>query len=175
MGHPRKSLLCMALAASLALAQSPGTAPPALNGETLDGQPISVPAASAGKVTLLLVAFTKTAGDNANPWRDRFERDFPNPRVTTYAVAMLEDAPAMLRGMIKAGMRGAVPPVRRSHFVVCVSNEQNWKKFTRMSDGKWPYLVLLDGSGQVRWNESGLFDETHYQALKATTAALLKR
>lgn len=150
--------------------------PPPLHGDTLDGKPITLPDASAGKVTLLLVAFSRKGGDNTAAWRDRFEHDFgSNPRVTSYAVAMLQDAPSLLRGMIKAGMRSGTPPARRSHFVVCTSNEQAWKQFTGMSDDKWPFLVLLDGSGHVRWTHGGLFAESQYAALKAAVAEALNR
>ena len=176
MGPLRVLMLCAMLAVPLVLAQrARETNLPDLRGETLDGKSIALPSATAGKVTLLLMAFSRRGGDDANVWRDRFEHDFPNGAlVTTYAVAMLEDAPSLMRGMIKAGMRSGVPPARRSHFVVCVSNEQTWKKFTGMSDDKWPYLVLLDGSGHVRWNEGGLFSESRYAELKAAVSEALK-
>ena len=66
-------LLCL----SVVLAQSPQaqSPAPALHGETLDGKKVTLAEAGAGRVTLLVVGFSKKAGDATNLWRDRFAAD----------------------------------------------------------------------------------------------------
>lgn len=164
--------LAAVLAASTPFAQSPA---PTLRGETLDGRKTTLAEAGAGKATLLVMGFSKKAGDVTNPWRDRFAADFgTNPKVEYFVVAFLEDAPGLVRGMIRSSMRSATPAAQRPHFLVTTSDEAAWKKFTRTTDDKVPSVVLLDSSGQVRWQWNGEFEASHYAALKDAVAALLK-
>ena len=166
------------LAATTAvLAQAPtGSEPPKLRGETLDGKPILLPDAAAGKVTLLVLGASKKGGDRTGAWREHFQADFgSDPRADYFTAALLKNAPAFIRGMIKAGMRSGTPPAARSHVVVCVSDEALWEKYLGLADDALPGVVLLDGSGHVRWSYNGVFEPGRYGALKAATIDLLKQ
>jgi hypothetical protein len=76
--------------------------------------------------------------------------------------------------MIKAGMRSGTPPAARGHVLVSVTDEALWKKYLDLRDDKLPAVLLLDGSGHVRWNYNGVFEPGRYSALKATTTDLLQ-
>ncbi len=170
--------LAVVAAAALAFAGSApsGSEPPRLRGQTLDGKAIILPDAAAGKVTLLVIGASKKGGDRIGAWRERFMADFgSNPRVTYYSAALLENAPAILRGMIRAGMRSGTPVAGRSHVVTCTSDEAAWKKYLGLNDDTLPGLLLLDRSGHVRWSYNGVFDPERYKDLKSAASALLEQ
>lgn len=164
--------LTAALIASAALAQSVA---PALRGETLDGRKITLAEAAAGKTTLLVLGFSKRAGDVSHAWRDRFAADFgSDPHAAYFVVAFLEDAPGLVRGMIKSAMRSGTPRAERPHFIVTTSDEAVWKKFVHMENDKLPCVVLVDGSGNVKWSWNGEFEASQYSALKETALATIQ-
>jgi len=167
--------LRLPIAILIAVAACAQTVAPALRGETLDGRKTTLAEAGAGKTTLLVLGFSKKAGDVSNAWRDHFAADFgADSRANYFVVAFLEDAPGLVRGMIKSAMRSGTPQAQRPHFLVVTSDEAVWKKFVHVEDDKVPCVVLLDGAGKVRWAWNGEFEAAHYSALKEAAAALLK-
>jgi len=159
-----------ALVSVAAFAQS---AAPDLRGETLDGSKFSL---SPGKTTILVLGFSKKAGDLSAPWRDHISADFgADPRGSWFVVAFLESAPSLVRGMIKSAMRSGTPVPARGHTIVAVSGEAVWKKFAGVSDDKLPCVLLLDGSGRVAWSGFGEFEQARYSAFKDAATSLLKQ
>jgi hypothetical protein len=61
MHFTNKILLCAALTISPAISQTPGLGsnPPNIHGETLNGEPIELPEAAAGKIAVLILGFSK--------------------------------------------------------------------------------------------------------------------
>jgi hypothetical protein len=170
------ALVLTATTGSFTQAALPSSEPPKLRGETLDGKPIVLPDAAARKVTLLVIGASKKGGDRTGVWREHFLADFGSDlHVTYYTAALLEGAPAVFRGMIKAGMRGGTPPAARGHVVISTSDEAIWKKYLDLDDDNLPCVLLLDGSGHVRWKYSGVFEPDRYDTLKAVTTDLLKQ
>lgn len=139
---------------------------PKIHGETVNGKPIELPDAAAGKVTLLILGFSKKAGQGTGAWRERVIKDFgSDAQFTTYTVAVLEDAPAFVRPMIRSGIKSGTPEALRDHMVTTASGEAEWKKFLGASDTAVPYLALLDGEGRLKWSSSGVFNEQEYEQL----------
>lgn len=168
--------LAVIAVAALALGQeaSIGSEAPKLHGETLNGQRIVLPDASLGKATLLALGFSKKGGEHTGPWRDHFSADFgSNPHVAYFVAAMLQNAPAMFRGMIRSSMRGGTPTAARGHVLTSTSDEAVWKAYLHVTDDSVPAVLLLDTSGRALWSYNGSFDLKHYQDLKtAVTTAL---
>ena len=168
------ALLFVALGSAQTL-QS-GALLPQLQGTTLNDHEITLPDASSGKVTLLIITFSKAAGERAQEWNKRFFKDYPEDnQVTSYAVAMLEDVPSLFRGLARSGMKHGVPASVHSRFLIVTKNEATWKKYTGMLDDKDPYLLLLDKQAHLQWTHHGAFDQTIYDALKARITDLSKR
>jgi hypothetical protein len=163
--------------AALAFARGPrpGSEPPKLHGETLDGKAIVLPDAAAGKVTLLLLGASKKGGERTGPWKDHFVADFGSNRHASYYVAaLLQSVPSVFRGMIRAGMRGGTPDAARSHVSTSASDEAAWKTYLDISDDTLPSVLLLDGLGHYRWGYNGVFDPKRYEALKSAIIAALE-
>jgi hypothetical protein len=162
-------LLCTVLAPQVSTPQSPalGSEAPKIHGETLNGKPINLPEAAAGKLTILVLGFSRQGGQKTGLWAKHLSADFAtDPLFTSYTVAMLEDAPAMLRGMIRSGIRSGTPVSERDHVVTTASGEAAWKEFLHAAQKDVPYLVLLDSGGKVRWTGHGAFEQQQYEALR---------
>ena len=127
----------------------------------------------AGKITVLILGFSKQGGQRTGPWQEHLSQDFANDRhFTSYTIAVLEDVPALFRGMIKSGIRSGTPAAKRDHMVTTVSGESALKKFAAVSDSSVPYLVLLDGSGHARWSGHGQFEQQQYDELRVAVKNL---
>ena len=79
---------------------------------------------------------------------------------------MLESAPRLLRGMIVREMRSSVPEAERSHFLTLTEGEAAWRAVAHYGKPDDAYVLLVDGSGVVRWQMEGDATDTAYAALK---------
>jgi len=162
------------LGAACAQTLQTGSVLPQIKGTSLEDQEITLPNAAAGKVTFLMITFSKAAGEKSQAWSDRFFKDYPqDDRVTSYSIAMLEDVPALLRGMVRGGIKRGVPASMRRRFLTVVKGEAEWKRYVGMQDDKEAYLLLLDGQGRVQWMHHGLFEQAIYDALRSRIAEIL--
>jgi hypothetical protein len=153
----------VALFAAFACAESL----PRLEGETLSKKAIVLPDAVHGKIALLVMGFSKKGGQATGPWEKQFKNDFgADQRYAVYPVAVLEDVPRFIRGMITNGIRSNTPPAEQDNFVILVHGEQDLKHFVGYSAPDDAYLLLLDAKGEIRWRGHGLFKDEDYAALK---------
>jgi hypothetical protein len=130
---------CVFLLFGVASAQilRPGTPIPQIKGTTLEEQAIILPDAVRGKVTLLIITFSKAAGQLSRGWSDPFLKDYPqDDKVTSYAIAMLEDVPSLLRGMVRGGIKRGVPLSMRRRFLIVSQDENRWKQYVGLKNDK---------------------------------------
>jgi hypothetical protein len=161
---------------AMASAQSlrTGMTIPQIKGTTLEEQAIILPDAVRGKVTLLIITFSKAGGELGRGWNDPLFKDYPqDDRVTSYAIAMLEDVPSLLRGVVRGGIKRGVPLSMRRRFLTVNQDENKWKEYVGVKNDKDPYLVLFDANSRVQWIHHGAFDPTEYGGLKARIAELV--
>ena len=146
---------------------------PRMEGETLSGKPALLPDAAHGKVALLAIGFSKKGGDSAKAWSERFRQDFgKDSNYAIYPVAELEDAPRLIRGLIKSGMRKDVPLEAQDRFVLLFKDSAEWKKFVNCVDSDEGYLLLLGADGEIKWRGHGLFREDNYAPLREAAKSL---
>ena len=142
------ALLCLAAAAA---AQTPF---PSVTGETLAGQSITLPAASSGNLALLCIGFSHASQRSVTQWADT-ARQIPGITDSVYTIAVLQDAPRLVRGMIVRGMKTDTPPQKRNPFVVVYAGEASLKQAVHCADASTAYVALVDRSGRIRWIHSG--------------------
>src|SRR5712672_324349 len=141
------AFLLLGTAIALAQTSRPGTTIPQIKGTTLEDQAIILPDAVRGKVTLLIITFSKAAGELGRGWNDPFHKDHPqDDKVTSYAIAMLEDVPSLLRGMVRGGIKRGVPLLMRRRFLTVSQDENQWKQYVGLKNDKDPYLILFDAN-----------------------------
>jgi hypothetical protein len=135
---------------------------PKVEGENLLGQKIALPDAAAGHPAAVVIGFTHSSQNQTKAWAARLQHELP-----TYSIAVLEDAPRMVRGMAVHGMKGGVPEDQRDRFVVIYHNEKELKQaagFDRPDDA---YVLLLDKDGGIQRRFHGAVTDAAVEELKS--------
>lgn len=138
--------------------------------ETLAGQAVVVPDSMKGHAAVVIVGFSKSSQDAVKEWDKSARKQLGATDV--YQIAVLEDAPSFVRGMIKRAMKGSVPAERQSHFLVVVKGEADLKKAAGFAQADEPYVILLDGAGEIRWRTHGAVNDGAVQELAAKVKEL---
>jgi len=140
---------------------------PVARGTTLAGDAVTLPDALNGNAGVLVVGFSKASQGAVTAWGRRLAKDYRESQSVPYfEVAMLESAPRLLRGMIVHEMRSSVPEAERSHFLTLTEGEAAWRAVAHYGKPDDAYVLLVDGSGVVRWQMEGDATDTAYAALK---------
>jgi hypothetical protein len=140
-------------AAASLLGQS--TATPLTPGETLSGKRIVLAEALRGHTSVLVMSFSREAGDGCNAWARSVRADAALNGVAVYQAAMLEGAPGLLRGVIKSAMRKGLTAAEQDHYVILAQDGKPWRSYFGVTADKDPYVVLVDAAGRVRWRGHG--------------------
>ena len=135
--------------------QTPAPAMPSTEGETLTGKHLVLSQVSAGHPTILVMGFSKDAGDPATDWARALRKDPALSQVHVYEAAMLAAAPAFIRGVIKSSIRKGILPVDQESFVILTRDEQSWRTWFGVTNDKESYVVLLDPQGKIQWHGHG--------------------
>lgn len=159
-------MIAMTLAAALAA----GDPLPPLRGRDLTGAKVELPAASQGKVTLLIVGFTYESRHQVEAWAKRFRQEFErHPRIAFYEVPMIGGAARLGKWFIDSGMRRGTPRADHARVITVYSETGEWKKRLDYRDKDASYLILLDHSGRVRMLHRGALEETAWRRLASAT------
>jgi hypothetical protein len=143
---------------------APGTPWPVVEAETLAGGKVRLPDAAKGRPALIVFTFSKEAGEASKPWISRLVKDAPNAQL--FQIAMLEKAPRLVRGLIRRGMRGDMPPALQARMLLLYAGEATWRKTVGVTNDAYPCLATLDAEGRITWFHQGPFDEGQYQKLR---------
>lgn len=137
-----------AIAVALSLAAYAADRFPTVEGENLNGAKVSIPDIAKGQPAVFVLGFTHGSQPETKAWAARL-----NPEVRTYSIAVLEDVPRLVRGMVKGGIKGDVAQNQRDRFVMIFHGEKELKAaagFDRPDDA---YILLLQADGTIvkRW------------------------
>jgi hypothetical protein len=129
---------------------------PHTDGETLSGKKIVLPDATVGHPAIFIVGFSHAAGESSGRWDKELRKDFSSDsNLRILSVAELQDAPRLVRGMIRHGMRGSVPQNEQDSFVLLYQDEDVWKKLADFSEADDAYILVVDTAGNIRWRTHG--------------------
>jgi hypothetical protein len=137
------------LAAALLVAQQTQTLL-TIEGETLAGKKVSLPAAIGSQPALLIIGFTHGSQLQTKAWSVRVRDRFP-----TWSIAVLEDVPRLVRGMATHGIKSGTPKDQYERFVLVYRGEKELKEaagFDRPDDA---YELVVDGAGAIAWRYHG--------------------
>jgi hypothetical protein len=145
---------------------------PRAQAETLAGGKITLPDAALGHSAVFAIGFSRTGGDATSRWNRELKKQLAGKGdVHFYTVAVLQDAPKMVRGMIKHGMRNGVPKDEQDAFILVYEGEDAWKTFAGFSGADDAYVVLVDSAGTARARVHGKTpDEQSIASLKDALA-----
>ena len=145
---------CFLIGCLLAITPAWSEQIPKTAAESLAGQQMTLPESLNGHLSVVIVGFSKSSQDTVKEWDKRVRKELGDG-FDVYQVAVLEDAPSFVRGMIKHAMKGSTPADRQGHFLVVVKGEAELKKAAGYSEADGAYLLLLDSAGEIRWRTHG--------------------
>jgi len=145
-GDMRRLAIAFVLASSLCGQQSI----PTIEGETLAGSKIYLPAAAGGRPALLIIGFNRGSQNQTKAWSLRVRDRFP-----AWSIAVLEDVPRLIRGMVTRSIKSGIPTVQHDHFVLVHNGEKQLKQAAGFSRPDDAYLLVIDGAGTIRWSFHG--------------------
>jgi hypothetical protein len=147
---------------------------PPLEGDFLTGRAAVLPGAAGGKVAVLALGFSYESRFPVEAWMKRFREAYPaRDRVTFFEVPMLGGGARLGRWFIDRGMRKGTARELHENVITVYGGTGPWKQRLAVRDDTVAYLVLIDGSGRVRWLHSGVFDEAGFSELAAQVDGLL--
>ena len=132
--------------------------------ESLAGQQVTLPDSVKGHAAVVIVGLSKSSQDAVKAWDIRARKQLGDA-LDVYQVAVLEDAPSFVRGMIKHSMKGSIPANLQNHFLVVVKGEAELKKAAAFAQADEAYVFLLDGAGEIRWRTHGAVSDAALKEL----------
>ncbi|MBV9435375.1 MAG: hypothetical protein JOZ44_04950 [Acidobacteria bacterium] len=140
-----------------------------------DDHKISLPEAVLGHPAIFNIGFSREGGDSSRRWTPALKKQVEGMNVSIYAVAVLQDAPRLARGMIRHGIRSGIPKDEDRNFLLVYQGENEWKSFAGFSAANDAYIVLVDSAGVARARVHGKSPDaaslsTLREALSATGA-----
>ena len=148
---------------------------PTVAGGTLSGEPAQLPKdlEAGDRSAVLVVGFGRGASDATREWgRYLAETAADRPTTTYYVLPVMAGVPSLLRGSVLRAIARSVTPDGRRHFLPILRDEADWRRLAGVQDNSVPYLLLVNGTGEVRWRGSGAFSEERYKALQERVGAL---
>jgi hypothetical protein len=150
------SLVVLCAVGLLGTLSAQTTTLPTTEGKTLADERIVVADAIRNRPTLLIITFSRSAGDKASEWRKALrQKNLPGPKYTLYQIAELEDVPRIIRWSVVSGLRRGIPPAEHSTFVILTKDTDQWKRFASFKNEDDPYLLVLDAAGKIKACLSG--------------------
>ena len=147
MGKMRTLACTLALCAGVAYGQQPGLV---IEGETLSGRKVALPAAAGGQSALLIIGFTHGSQAQTKVWSLRVRDRFP-----AWSIAVVEDVPGLLRGMVTHSIKSGTPKEQYDRFVLVSRGEKQLKQAAGFDKPDDAYLLVIDKTGAIAWRFHG--------------------
>jgi hypothetical protein len=147
---------------------------PRLEATALDGSTLVLPDSAGGSIALLGFGYKRESQDDLNSWMEPFRAEYiPADGFLACEVPMMGTRiPGLLRGVINAGMRKAIPRESWRWVAPFYGNIDEYSKRLGMSDRTRVQMFLLDGSGVIRWHAAGTADSARLAGLMRAVAEL---
>ncbi len=91
-----------------------------------------------------------------------------------YEMPVLASVPGFMRGVVVRSMRSSVPERAQARFVPIADHEAAWRALVHYGNPDDPYLLVIDGKGDIVWQTQGQPTDAAYAALKQRLDALTK-
>ncbi|MDR3698303.1 MAG: hypothetical protein P4L56_01630 [Candidatus Sulfopaludibacter sp.] len=131
---------------------------PAIEGQNLLDQKVKFP---NGHPAVVVMGFTHASQNQTKAWAQRIGTQLP-----LYSIAVLEDAPRLVRGMASHGIKSGTPENQREHFLLVYRNEKELKQAAGFSTPDDAYILVLDKSGVIHWKFHGPVTDSAFDQLK---------
>ena len=146
---------------------------PAVRGESLAGQKVTLPDATRGRVAVIIAAFARQAQGRIDSWaRPLLDRYGDDGAVRYYELPMISGWYSWMSGFIDGGMRRGVPKPLHDNVVTYYGPLDSYLRAFDVQDKSDCYLFVLDGEGIVRHAARGPADLGGLELLYQTIDSL---
>jgi hypothetical protein len=147
---------------------------PEITSKSLAGDVVSIPKIAEGKVTLICIAFERSAQSMLESWVQPFEREFGrNSKFAFYEVPMINAAWKVLSWIVDSGMRSGIPVEKHDNVVTFYGDYTGYQEALGMVNTKLAYVFVLDKKGIVRWRGQGYANPDAEKEFIETLKALI--
>jgi len=147
---------------------------PEVHSTSFANQMVNLPADLQGQAAgVLVIGFSRASRDAVADWAGRIAADYrTSPVVAYYELPMVASVPGLLRGIVLRSIRSSVPDRARKRVVPIIDNEARWRALVHYGAPDDPYLLVVDGQGDVVWQTQGRATDAAYSALKQQVETL---
>jgi hypothetical protein len=121
---------------------------PRIQGETLAGKKVELPGAFGGQV-VVVIGFTHGSQAQTKVWGQRLRGQ------GAWSVAVLQDVPRLVRGMVVHGIKSGIPKEGYDRFVSVYLGEKELKEAVGFEKPDDAYVMVVDETGAIRWRFHG--------------------
>ncbi len=148
---------------------------PHTEAETLSGKKIVLPDALNGRPAIVVIGFTKRSQSQTAAWSTQLTKDYATePRLQRYSLAVLDEVPKFIRGMVISTIRRAVPKDQQDTFVLITQDSKTWRDLAAISNPDEAYIILFDNTAHVVAQTHGSIEDA-YAPLQSEIHDLLKQ
>jgi hypothetical protein len=149
---------------------------PEVHGTSLTNEAVNLPEMLHGRPGVLILGFSRGSRDGVAGWGRKLAADYrSSPEVMYYEMPVLASVPGMMRGFVVRSMKSSVPDRARARFVPITDHEAAWRGLVHYERADDPYLLVVDGQGDVVWQTQGQPTDTAYAALKEQVEILMRK
>jgi hypothetical protein len=174
----RHLLLALLTASALAVADcAAGERIPDVHSTSFADQAVDLPAALQGKVAgILVLGFSRGSREAVTGWATKIAADYRTSDVVAYyELPVVASVPGFLRGILLRSIKSSAPERAHKRIVPITTNEAGWRAVVHYSQPDDPYLLVVDGQGNVVWRTQGEPTDAAYAVLKQQVEALKAR
>lgn len=156
-------------------AVAPSTQIPAVNANTLAGDPVHLPTDLHGKAAILVLGFGKGARGQIRDWGKRLADTYvSSPTILFYEMPVVASVPRFLRGLVMKQIASELPEPSKHHFIPISDSESHWRALAQVKDPDRAYILVVDGAGTVQWSTSGALTDAAFADVRAHIPATHK-
>lgn len=148
---------------------------PAVSGNNLDGVTVSYPEAFTGELNLVVMPFDRDQQVGAAQWVPLFQELAGNADNLDYAsIAALPDLNPAIRALVVGGMSAAVArqEVRDRTVILFLEDQTTFLDALDVPDDEQMWVFILNGSGEVLYQQAGNFSDANAAAFREALAGL---
>lgn len=141
-----------------------------LEGQTLSGKWVDLPAAAAGKPAVVIFSFSRAAGHDAQNWTQHLSKG--DPQIPIYTIIFLETVPRLFRSMAASAIKSEIPISMQDRTILLYRDEGSWKQRLQLGDESHACVTLVRANGEIQWMSSDSFTGARYSELTKQIRAL---
>jgi len=162
----------LVLGAALSTTAASGPVIPVLPVESLSSKQLSLPADLPDVPCVFIVGFSRASGGPTSDWSRLLRTRLPSDSVAIYSVAVIEDVPRWVRGLVVGSIRRGAPASTHDRFLLVTQGESAWKTLAAYSEPDTAYVLLTNAAHEVVWRIAGSPTEDKLAALVQQWSAL---